>query len=218
MQSAALANLKAGITARTRSAAWINRSLTAHRAPIDLEAYRPALTRYALRALSDAEDAQDAVHDTMHAAIALPDAFEGRSSPKTWLFGILKHKIIDIYRRRAREVPLSALPGCETQEDIDALFTPDGSWREPPASWGNPETALEQRDFLATLDGCIACLPERAASVFRMREVMELEVSEICDALDISPNHCYVLLHRARMTLRVLLEQRWFAPNGSASN
>jgi RNA polymerase sigma-70 factor (TIGR02943 family) len=178
----------------------------------DLESYRPALARYARRALRNAADAEDVVQDTLMAAVEAPQSFAGRSSLSSWLHGILKHKIIDIYRRQSRETALDEVPEREWQLDDDAFFAPDGSWRESPAGWGCPEAALARRDFFQVLAGCIACLPDRAARVFTMREVLELEVGEICAALDITPNHCFVVLHRARMKLRALLEERWFAP------
>jgi RNA polymerase sigma-70 factor (TIGR02943 family) len=220
MQPAAATVFDADIAARACLAAACGGSArTSQRLhPIDLESYRPGLTRYALRMLRNAADAQDAVQDTLAAAVTAPDAFAGRSSPKTWLYGILKHKIIDTFRRQARETVLADLSGGESQGDIEALFAPDGRWREPPAHWGSPEVMLQQRDFLEVLEACIACLPERAAKVFTMREVMELEVDEICGVLGISANHCFVMLHRARLKLRALLEERWFAAQASAPN
>jgi RNA polymerase sigma-70 factor (ECF subfamily) len=176
----------------------------------ELETVRPALMRFARRALRNAADAEDVVQETLAAAIASPDAFDGRSSRMTWLLGILKHKIVDVYRRQARETSLEDGAGPDGLDDSDALFTHAGHWAESPASWGSPETALAQRDFLQVLEGCIACLPERMARAFTMRDVLELEVGEICEALGISENHCFVMLHRARMRLRLLLEQRWF--------
>lgn len=177
----------------------------------EFESVRAALMRFARQALRNAADAEDVVQETLAAAIASPDAFGGRSSRMTWLLAILKHKVVDVYRRQARETPLDEALDIEGLDDSDALFTPDGHWRESPASWGNPETALSQSEFLRVLEGCIACLPERMARAFTMREVLELEVGEICKALGISENNCFVMLHRARMKLRALLEQRWFA-------
>jgi RNA polymerase sigma-70 factor (ECF subfamily) len=176
----------------------------------EFEALRAALMRFARRALRNAADAEDVVQETLAAVIASPDAFGGRSSRMTWLVSILKHKIVDVYRRQARETPLDEALDCDGLDDGDALFTTAGHWRESPAIWGSPEAALAQRDFLQVLEGCIACLPERWARAFTMREVLELDVSEICAALDITPNHCFVMLHRARMQLRLLLEERWF--------
>ena len=218
MSSAAATVFDADIVAGPRySAARAGHAPKCQRVcPIELESYRPGLTSYAGRILRSAADAQDAVQETLAAAVATPDACAGRSSTKTWLYGILKHKIIDILRRQSREPALADLRDCESQEDIDALFAHDGQWNETPAHWGSPEAQLQQRDFFDALEACIACLPARTAAVFTMREVMELEVSEICDVLDITPNHCFVMLHRARMKLRVLLDQRWFAGRAPA--
>jgi RNA polymerase sigma-70 factor (TIGR02943 family) len=177
----------------------------------EFESVRAALMRFARRALRNTADVEDVVQETLAAAIASPDGFGGRSSRMTWLVAILKHKVVDVYRRQARETPLDEALDTHGLDDSDALFTPDGHWRESPASWGNPEAALSQCEFLRVLEGCIACLPERWARAFTMREVLELEVGEICKTLGISENHCFVMLHRARMKLRVLLEQRWFA-------
>lgn len=197
-------NLSTGYADRGRAA---SKGLCAS----DLESHRPALMGYAKRALRNAADAEDAVQDALMAAMQAPDSFAGRSSLISWLHGILKHKIMDIFRRKSRETALDEVPEHEWLVDGDSPFTPDGSWRESPASWGDPEATLVRRDFFQVLESCIACLPERAARVFTLREIMEIEVDEICDLLGITPNHCFVMLHRSRMRLRTLLEQRWFA-------
>lgn len=183
--------------------------------PLDLERHRRSLTAYARHALRNAADAEDAVQDTLVAALNAPQNFGGRSSLQTWLHGILKHKIIDIFRRRARESVCEMPIDDELPDESDALFTADGHWRVAPARWSNPEALLERRDLVRTLEACIACLPENTARVFTLREVMGLEVSEICEVLRLSPDNCYVMLHRARMKLRSLLEQRWFATTRS---
>jgi RNA polymerase sigma-70 factor, ECF subfamily len=179
--------------------------------PADLETYRVLLTKYARRRLRSAADVEDVVQDTLMVALMAPDSFEGRSASETWLVGILKHKIIDLYRRQARKPVFEPQAEQELSDELDAMFTPDGHWGDRPTSWGDPEAALGRREFYDVLEGCLACLPRSCARVFTMRELMELEVSEICDVLGISPGNCHVLLHRARMKLRVLLEQRWFA-------
>lgn len=182
---------------------------------VDVLAHRPALMRYAQRALRNAADAEDAVQATLLAALSAPQNFAGRSAPKTWLHGILKHKIMDIFRRQAREPLLEERPERELQDEVDAQFDANGHWREAPAGWGNPQETVAQREFLEVLDACIACLPRTAARAFTMRETMDLEVDEICTILGITPNNCCVMLHRARMKLRGLLEERWF---GAAAN
>ena len=181
-----------------------------------LESHRPALMGYARRALHNAADAEDAVQDTLMAAIQAPDSFAGRSSLTSWLHGILKHKIMDIFRRRSRETALDEVPEREWLTDDDAPFAADGGGLESQARWGDPEVALARRDFLRVLESCMACLPERTARIFTLREIMELEVDEICAMFDMTANSCFVTLHRARLKLRTLLAERSFAPQPSA--
>jgi RNA polymerase sigma-70 factor, ECF subfamily len=188
-----------------------DRAAPARLRPIDLERHRRALMSYARRALRNTADAEDAVQSTLAAALEAPENFAGLSSPQTWLTGILKHKIIDVFRHRARESVGETPIEDELPDQSETLFTTDGHWKVTPTSWGNPEAALASREFFETLQACIACLPKHSARVFTMREMMGLEVNEICDVLGISANSCYVTLHRARMKLRSLLEQRWFA-------
>ncbi len=178
--------------------------------PIDLEPYRKALTLYARQWLRNEADVEDAVQDTLIAALAAPEGFAGRSTPKTWLHGILKHKIVDTYRRQAREPLREQHPENELLDEVNAMFTPDGRWSHAPAAWGDPEAALDRREFHAVLEACLSELPTTCARAFKMRELMGLEVGEICDVLDVTSENCYVLLHRARLRLRALLEERWF--------
>jgi RNA polymerase sigma-70 factor (TIGR02943 family) len=218
MNAAAQATLKTDHLARTMlcfGGATLAASPTRVR-PTDLEAHRSTLTKYARRWLRSEADVEDVVQDTLVAALASPHSYAGHSTPKTWLHGILKHKIVDTYRRQAREPVCEAPAEDELLDDVNGLFTPDGRWRDAPTSWGDPEAALDRREFHDVLEGCLACLPKNAARVFQLREVMGLEVSEICSVLGISSDNCYVMLHRARLRLRTLLEQRWFAVPSSA--
>jgi RNA polymerase sigma-70 factor (ECF subfamily) len=184
--------------------------------PIDLEPHRRALTQYAHKWLRNPADVEDVVQDTLTAALTSPEGFAGRSTPRTWLHGILKHKIVDTYRRHAREPLREERPEDELLDEVNAMFTPDGRWRHAPTPWGDPEAALDQREFYRVLDGCLDCLPTNCARAFKLRELMGLEVREICDVLDISSDNCYVMLHRARLKLRALLEQRWFGAQAPA--
>ena len=176
----------------------------------DLQQYRPYLLRYALLQLRDSALAQDVVQETLLAAIEGRARFAGKSSAKTWLTGILKHKIIDAIRRRSREEPRFA-GDDEAESDIaDASFKSDGHWQQMPARWGNPEQALDNRQFWEIFELCSRLMPERTARVFMLREVMELTTEEICQELAITPTNLWVMLHRARLTLRECLEIKWF--------
>jgi RNA polymerase sigma-70 factor (ECF subfamily) len=171
----------------------------------EIEAQRPYLLRYASLQLRNREAAEDAVQETLLAALAAEKGFAGRSQLRTWLTGILKHKIIDAIRRSSREQPLE---GDASPEELDALFDASGHWREPPQDW--PEQALEQKEFLQALEKCLAMLPARTSQVFLMREHLGFATAEICKELGITATHCWVLLYRARMALRECLQLNWF--------
>ena len=176
-----------------------------------IEDLRPYLLRYASLQLRDAAAAEDAVQEALLAALAGEANFAGRSNLRTWLTGILKHKIVDTIRRQSRERPAGDLELDGDAADFDGLFDKRGHWDEAPDAWEQPEAALGQKQFLAALEACLRALPERTARVFMMREHLGLETPEICKELGITPTHCWVLLHRARMALRLCLSDNWFA-------
>jgi len=174
-----------------------------------IEALRPYLLRFASLQLRDAAAAEDAVQEALVAALAGESGFAGRANLRTWLTGILKHKIVDTVRRQARE-PTLPQEGEDALDDFDALFRRNGHWAERPAGWGEPDGALEQSQFLRALQACLERLPARTAKVFMLREHLGLDTPEICKELAITPTHCWVMLYRARMTLRECLQQTWF--------
>jgi RNA polymerase sigma-70 factor (ECF subfamily) len=182
----------------------------------ELEAHRAALLRFAMAQLRDETHAEDCVQETLSAAIQNAERFAGESSVRTWLIGILKHKILDHFRRVSRERTVSLTDDESSLDDLDALFREDGHYAEPPAAWADPEQALTQREFFEVLETCMDRLPKNTALVFKMREIMGIEIEEICKELAITANNCWVLLYRARMSLRQCLEQRWFATVHSA--
>jgi len=169
-----------------------------------VERERAYLVRYASLQLRDPQAAEDAVQETLLAALAGESGFGERASLRTWLTGILKHKIIDTIRRASREAPAAS------EDEFDALFDERGHWLEMPAAWPNPDTSLDQKQFFAALEMCLARLPQKTAQTFLMREHMGLETDEICKELAITPTHCWVLLYRARMALRECLTKEWF--------
>jgi RNA polymerase sigma-70 factor (TIGR02943 family) len=174
-----------------------------------VELLRPQLLRYARSQLRNEAWAEDAVSDTLLAALEKPQGFAGGSALKTWLVGILKHKLIDQLRRHARE---ATVLDRDDGEDVDALlFNETGHWREAPANWGDqPEALCRQGQFLAVLDACVEKLPGVQGRVFMMREWLELDSDEICKELAISTTNLWVLLHRARLRLRECLQLSWF--------
>ena len=182
----------------------------------DVAAHRDYLYRYALLHMRDAGLAEDAVQETLEAALKGEAAFAGKSSVKTWLTGILKHKITDLFRKSIREVPVSALSSADSEEDsrefADNFFDQNNRdhWATSPRTWDNPDQCLEQKRFWEIFERCNGKLPGQSARVFSMREFMGLETEEICKDLGITSSNCWVLLYRARMILRECLEQEWF--------
>lgn len=175
-----------------------------------LAQHRAYLLRYARLQLRNDAWAEDAVSETLLAAIAKPRSFENRSQLKTWLVGILKHKIIDIFRQRQREVALDS-DGSEGDDELDNLaFRADGHFARQPAEWGDPEQSLASREFMEILEACSGKLPPAMARVFLMREWLELSSEDICKELGLTPTNLYVQLHRARLRLRECLELNWF--------
>jgi RNA polymerase sigma-70 factor (TIGR02943 family) len=175
----------------------------------DVAALRPDLLRYARLQMRNDAWAEDAVSETILAAIAKPQAFERRAQLKTWLVGILKHKIIDHFRATKREV--ARIDSEDFDDDLSALgFKPDGHFLEAPADWGNPEQDLRQVEFFTVLEACTQKMPAHLGRVFLMREWLELPAEEICKELQITSTNLYVQLHRARLKLRSCLESNWF--------
>jgi RNA polymerase sigma-70 factor (TIGR02943 family) len=185
----------------------------------ELNALRPDLLRFARLQLRDAGAAEDAVQETLLAALTGSHTFESRSSYKTWLISILRNKIIDIIRGQSREVSASSLADDEAGDDqlADTLFDRRGHWQPEtqPGRWADPEASFEQQQFWAVFEACLDHLPAKTARVFMMREILGLETGEICKETGMTTSNCWVVLHRARLGLRTCLETRWFAGVGA---
>ncbi|HUR90411.1 MAG TPA: sigma-70 family RNA polymerase sigma factor [Ramlibacter sp.] len=175
-----------------------------------LAEHRTYLLRFARLQLRNDAWAEDAVSETLLAALSKPQSFGTRSQLKTWLVGILKHKVIDILRQRRREVQLADDEGDGSEELEALMFKADGHFANQPSEWGNPERELDSRQFFMVLEACTDKLPAAMGRVFLMREWLELPSDEICKELQLTPTNLYVQLHRARLRLRECLELNWF--------
>lgn len=182
--------------------------------PAYLEELRRQMQRFATVQLADPSLAEDAVQEALLGALKSARSFGGRAALKTWVFAILKNKIADILRQRQRFVEADSLLRVEAEEgDLDKLFDQRGHWQrdERPTHWEDPESAIKDKHFWRVFEACLDHLPGRQARVFMMREFIELESHEICDAVGISVSNLNVTLHRARLRLRACLENNWFA-------
>jgi RNA polymerase sigma-70 factor (ECF subfamily) len=171
---------------------------------------QPALLRIARMQLRESAWAEDAVSETLVAALEGAATFASRSQLKTWVVGILKNKILDHFRRRQREVSLEAHADSLQFDTLDDFYDSTGHKASEPLNWGDPEAELSRTQFFEVLQQCIDNLPRSHARIFMMREWLELEIADVCHELGISPGNCYVMLHRARMRLRECVEINWF--------
>jgi len=180
-----------------------------------VDLYGDLLYRFALSRVKDPSIAEDIVQETFLAALKSRDNFKGRSTARTWLIAILKHKIVDHIRKKVREPAsdnIESLSDAAANESIEGNFKDDGGWLNRPAKWDlNPMKIYEQKEFMDTLYRCLADLPKRQAAAFMMRELDELSTEEICKALNISATNSWVILYRARMWLRQCIEKNWLA-------
>lgn len=166
------------------------------------------LYRYALSKVRDDELAADLVQETLLAAWKGREGFSGGSSVRTWLVGILKHKVIDHIRKEIRGRKLSE---AVESDPTSAMFNADGSWAEAPRAWrDNPEDLAENEQFHKVLHDCIDKLPEKQQLVFTMRELAGDDSETICNEAGISPTNLHVMIHRARLALRNCLQFNWF--------
>lgn len=178
-----------------------------------LAEHRPMLFRYALLQLKDNELADDAVQETLLAAWQSSANFAGKAGLRTWLIGILKHKIADHWRRSAREVVTADFDQIDSdadEADEDAFFTSNGHWNGGPTTWNDPEAALKQQEFWVIYETCQNNLPPKMAKVFMLRELVGLEAEEVCLETGLSDANYWVTMHRARLRLRECLAMRWF--------
>lgn len=177
-----------------------------------LAEHRPVLFRYALLQLRDHELAEDAVQETMLAAWQAAESFEGKAGLRTWLIGILKHKIADHWRRNARETVVAEVEAdhADTATTENDFFMSDGHWNHGPSSWHDPEKSFEQQAFWSVFEACQNNLPPKMGRVFMLRELVGLDAEEICRETGLSDANYWVTMHRARLRLRECLEIRWF--------
>lgn len=177
-----------------------------------VERYGDYLLRYAMSYVRHKHAAEDLVQETFLAALRSRSSFVGESSERTWLIGILKHKIIDYFRANRRTNAFSDFSeeedACNHEElkRCSARATSDATVSEWHA---NPAARTEQEAFWTVLQQCLSKISPRMASAFSLREVEQLETKEICESLNISEANLWVMLHRARACLRQCLQSNW---------
>jgi len=180
-----------------------------------VDQYGDRLFRYALMRIRNETTAEDVVQETLLSAIQSLDSYSGRSNELTWLIGILKHKIIDHFRKNKDLVQVT--PADTDLSVLDHFFeqpdAPDSHWAKntrPVALGQTPDQVLENGEFWDVMNSCLGAMPERIATVFALREIDGLSGDEVCEVLSLSPSNFWVIMHRARMQLRRCIEIKWF--------
>lgn len=172
-----------------------------------LEEHGDALYAYALGRVRDPHAAEDLVQEALVAGLGAPGGFAGRSAERTWLIGILRHKLLDYLRRILRERPLGETGG----DGPDDLFDRRGRWKVSPSEWdADPHALAERAEFRQVLAQCLSGLPARMAHLFWLREAEGVDTPELCDRLNITAANAWAILHRARSGLRKCLTVHWF--------
>lgn len=174
----------------------------------------PAMIRMAVSQLRDSGEAEDLVQETWVTFLRNLDRFEGRSSVRTWIMGILLNLARARRRREGRVQSLTALLDRLPEgrrPTVDRLrFTTDGTWSSEPPAWsGRPEEALESRETLGVVQHAMDDLPAKLREVFVLRDVAGWSSEETCRALGISSANQRVRLHRARAAVRQRLEEHF---------
>jgi RNA polymerase sigma-70 factor (ECF subfamily) len=163
-----------------------------------------ALYGFAMIRLGDPEASAEVVQEAFLAALRSRSSFSGRSSERTWLIGILKHKILDHLRRRRR---------ADWRDELapTVFFDESENWREKPSRWVEDAAgAVDRQEFWEVLRLCLGELPPIYAEAFTLHEIDGHETGEICELLGITATNLNSRLHRARLMLRSALERRWF--------
>jgi len=169
---------------------------------------REEMMRFAVLQLRDIGLAEDTVHEAINAALS-SGKFEGRSSLKSWVYRILRNKIIDVFRERSRYPTESYIENdCS---DVDSQFDEKGFWKKEqrPTGWNQPENVLANDQFWLIFEICLKKMPKNIAQVFMMREHLGLSISEIRAELSLSESNAWVIMHRARTQLRKCLETKY---------
>jgi RNA polymerase sigma factor (sigma-70 family) len=158
-----------------------------------LVAERRGLARAARSQLRNLAWAEDAVSETVLAALEKRPQFDDPQRLRAWLFGVLRHKMTDQLRRQLEGQPAAPASSDET---VEALCCDPSE--EPPQR-------AAQGQFLRALDQGLQSLPPAQSQAFLLREAWGFETAEICRELGVSQGNVWVMLCRARASLRGLL-------------
>ncbi len=174
-----------------------------------VDSYSDMMFRFTVLRVKDQDAAEEIVQATFVSALKSKDSFQGRSSEKSWLFGILKHKIMDHFREQKKYANFDT--GWEDEPDpLDAAYHANGTWKNQPQHWDlDPEHAHENSQLAEILTECLDGLSDKFRQIFVLKEIDGMDSEALCKEFDIKPTNLWVILHRARAQLRKCLEVKW---------
>lgn len=176
--------------------------------------YSGELFRWAEYKTSSREAAEDLVQETFMAAYRSWDNFNNDSTPKTWLYAILKNKLMDYFRKKARDIVIaeSLLVHEDSDPFFDTFFDENGTWKKEarPQPWDMEEELLDNLDFRKVFYDCIKKLPSVWRNVVNLKYLEENKSSDICKEISISPTNLWQVLYKSRLQLRACIEKNWF--------
>lgn len=172
-----------------------------------IDRYSDYLFNFTISRVSDREISKDLVQDTFFAGLKSMKNFKGEASERTWLISILKRKIIDHYRK---------INSKKGQADVRMSYNSneeEGDWLEERVADPFDKTAedtLENDELGDAIYSCLEKLPEKQATVFKMKTIEGLETETICNELNITPSNLWVIVHRARTAMAECMENTWY--------
>jgi len=172
-----------------------------------VELYADSLYSWTFHKTSNKETAEDLVQETFLAAVQSFEKYKGESNPKTWLFSILNHKIIDFYRKK------SSNPITLENDNASVFFDNDEGWKDEkaPKDWQEDDASLlDNEDFNAVLQKCLDALPEKWSMSVKLKYLLGKDNEDICQELGITTTNFWQIVHRAKLQLRNCIENNWF--------
>lgn len=170
-----------------------------------IDEHGDALFGYALVRVRDRSVAEDLIQETLIAALSSLASYGGRATERTWLTGILRHKVIDHWRKTSRETTAGLDP--TEGHPMPEAFDRKGSWSNDSAGWpADPSAVMEQKRFWEAFHCCVASLPGPLMQAYVLREMDDLDSDAICETLGISVTNLTTRLYRARMRLKSCLK------------
>lgn len=170
--------------------------------------------RFAIIRVKNREVAEDLVQDTFLSGLKALANFRNDCPEKSWLYNILRNKIIDHFRKKTNQEIKQSSISSETSEEVffNRYFQNDGHWQneKSPLNWNvAADKIMEREEFMQFLMLCLSLLPKTWSKVFSLKNIEDYTSKEICKELGITPSNLWTIIHRSKLQLRGCLEKRW---------